>query len=184
MNGAWEAGVLYGLIKYGPKEEYQWDVVSGISIGCVNSSGVAIWDKGNEEQMVEWMSNVWDTLKTTDIYQSWGWVPGVSAVYSGINREAIFDTSPGMEYLKKLTRGPKGDVTGFKRRIVCDAVDSETGIINSITENDIPFEEYYKVVLASASVPGFFPNTEIEGHRFMDGMAGYNTDVEAAIKRC
>ena len=68
VNGAWEAGVLYGLIKYGPKEEYQWDVVSGISIGCVNSSGVAIWDKGNEEKMVEWMSNVWDTLKTTDIY--------------------------------------------------------------------------------------------------------------------
>ena len=103
---------------------------------------------------------------------------------SGFNREALFDTSPGMEYLKKLTHGPKGDVTSFKRKIVCDAVDSETGIINSITENDIPFEEYYKVVLASASVPGFFPNTEIRGHRFMDGMAGYNTDVEAAIKRC
>lgn len=89
-----------------------------------------------------------------------------------------------MNFLKDLTKGPNKDVTAFKRKIVCDAVDSETGIINSITENDIPHSEYYKVVLASASVPGFFPNTEIRGHRFMDGMAGYNTDVEAAIKRC
>ena len=171
------------MIKYGPKEQYKWDVVSGISIGCVNSAGIAIWDIGNEEAMVEWLSKTWDSLKTTDIYQSWMSIPGLSAM-SGMMREAIFDTSPGMEYLKKLTRGPNGDVTKFKRRIVCDAVDSETGIINSITENDIPFDEYYKVVLASASVPGMFPNTEIRGHRFMDGMAGYNTDVEAAIKRC
>ena len=158
-------------------------MVSGISIGCVNSAGIAIWDIGNEEAMVDWLSKTWDSLKTTDIYQSWMSIPGLSAM-SGMMREAIFDTSPGMEYLKKLTRGPNGDVTKFKRRIVCDAVDSETGIINSITENDIPFDEYYKVVLASASVPGMFPNTEIRGHRFMDGMAGYNTDVEAAIKRC
>ena len=81
-------------------------------------------------------------------------------------------------------KGPQGNNTAFKRKIVCDAVDSETGVINSITEKDIPYDEYYKVVLASASVPGFFPNTIVNGHRLMDGMAGYNTDVEAAIKRC
>ena len=38
--------------------------------------------------------------------------------------------------------------------------------------------------MSSASVPGIFPNTELLGHRLMDGMAAYNTDVEAAVKRC
>lgn len=38
--------------------------------------------------------------------------------------------------------------------------------------------------MASAAVPGVFPNIELMGHRLMDGMAAYNTDVEAAIKRC
>ena len=38
--------------------------------------------------------------------------------------------------------------------------------------------------MSSASVPGVFPNTELLGHRLMDGMAAYNTDVEAAVKRC
>ena len=38
--------------------------------------------------------------------------------------------------------------------------------------------------MASASVPGIFPNTEVLGHPLMDGMAAYNTDIEAAIKRC
>ena len=38
--------------------------------------------------------------------------------------------------------------------------------------------------MSSASVPGIFPNTELLGLRLMDGMAAYNTDVEAAVKRC
>ena len=50
-NGAWEVGVIWGLMKYGNPKDFQWDVVSGISIGCVNSAGIALWDKGKEVEM-------------------------------------------------------------------------------------------------------------------------------------
>ena len=67
---------------------------------------------------------------------------------------------------------------------MCDAVDSETGLINALTEKSVPFDQWGKAIMSSASVPGIFPNTELLGHRLMDGMAAYNTDVEAAVKRC
>ena len=48
VNGAWEAGVIYGLTHYGDPNEFQWDVVSGVSAGCINAAAVAVWEKGKE----------------------------------------------------------------------------------------------------------------------------------------
>ena len=49
VNGAWEAGVIYGLIHYGNPKDFQWDVVSGVSAGCINAAGVSVWAKGLEQ---------------------------------------------------------------------------------------------------------------------------------------
>jgi predicted acylesterase/phospholipase RssA len=40
-NGAWEAGVMWGLANYGNPADYYWDVVTGISAGAINSAGTA-----------------------------------------------------------------------------------------------------------------------------------------------
>ena len=48
VNGAWEAGVIYGLTHYGNPEDFQWDVTSGVSAGCINAAAVALWAKGME----------------------------------------------------------------------------------------------------------------------------------------
>ena len=50
-NGAWEAGVLYGLLNYGDPKEFEYDVVSGVSVGGINAFGVSIWPKGTELEM-------------------------------------------------------------------------------------------------------------------------------------
>lgn len=39
--GAYEAGILKGLIYNLPNEEVQWDVLSGISVGSILSAGFA-----------------------------------------------------------------------------------------------------------------------------------------------
>lgn len=51
VNGAWEAGVIWGLTHYGDPKEFQWDVVGGVSAGCINAAGVALWEKGKEQEM-------------------------------------------------------------------------------------------------------------------------------------
>ena len=71
VNGAWEAGVLWGFLNYGDPKDFEWDVVSGVSAGCINAGGVGLWAKGTELEMVKWMEELWGKVKTADIYQSW-----------------------------------------------------------------------------------------------------------------
>lgn len=47
-KGAYEVGVLLGMLESLPAEELQWDVVSGISIGGVNAAMLALYEKGDE----------------------------------------------------------------------------------------------------------------------------------------
>lgn len=42
-NGAWEAGVVWGLTHYGNPEDYTWDVHTGISAGSINTIGLVGW---------------------------------------------------------------------------------------------------------------------------------------------
>ena len=47
----------------------------------------------------------------------------------------------------------------------------------NLTEKNTPIEELNKAVVASASVPGFFPWTEFNGMKLVDGMTAYNINV-------
>ena len=57
------------------------------------------------------------------------------------------------------------------------AVDIETGHVVNMTDENTKFEELYKAVIASASVPGIFSPTEIDGRILVDGMTAYNVNA-------
>ena len=42
-HGAWEAGLMWGLVHYGRSTDYMWDVVTGVSAGAINAAGMAGW---------------------------------------------------------------------------------------------------------------------------------------------
>ena len=63
-NGAWESGVIYGLVHYGNPDEYKWDVVSGVSAGSINSAGIGVWAPGDEVKGSEWLVDTWSNLTT------------------------------------------------------------------------------------------------------------------------
>ena len=48
-NGAWEIGVLWGLLNYGDPDDFKYDVVSGISAGSINALGMAGYEIGKEK---------------------------------------------------------------------------------------------------------------------------------------
>ena len=58
-NGAWEAGVIWGLAHYGPEENYYWDVVSGVSAGSINTAYMSVYAPEDVKQMSEEMSMLW-----------------------------------------------------------------------------------------------------------------------------
>ena len=62
-KGAWETGVVWGLYYAGIENNdtsvVEYDVVSGISVGSINGGGMSFYEKGQEEEMVKFMSDVW-----------------------------------------------------------------------------------------------------------------------------
>ena len=58
-NGAWEAGVLYGLTHYGNPTDFAWDVVTGVSAGAINTCAVSVFATGDEVAMSEFLSWNW-----------------------------------------------------------------------------------------------------------------------------
>jgi len=52
-NGAWEVGVMWGLINYGNVSDYDYDVLTGVSVGSLNAFFVAGWPKGTEKEAIE-----------------------------------------------------------------------------------------------------------------------------------
>ena len=61
-NGAWEAGVIWGLVHYGNPKDFEWDVVSGVSAGSINSIGIGVWAPGEEVQGSEALVDIWNSL--------------------------------------------------------------------------------------------------------------------------
>ena len=55
-NGAWEAGIIWGLLHYGDPKDFTWDVVSGISAGSINTGALVPWAVGDELAASEWLS--------------------------------------------------------------------------------------------------------------------------------
>ena len=92
----------------------------------------------------------------------------------------MYDTSPAYETMKRLY----SSFHEYKRGFSLSAVDIETGEVVLLTDKNTPMEHLDKAVIASASVPGFFPPTKIGGRLLVDGMTAWNTNVQEAIDRC
>ena len=95
-NGAWEAGVLWGLAHYGDTEQFQYDVVTGVSAGGINAASMAVFEKGDELQATEWLSDMWNQKKNSDFYVSW-----MGGIAEGLLfKQSLYDTSPQLETVK------------------------------------------------------------------------------------
>ena len=92
---------------------------------------------------------------------------------AGLYKQSIYDTSPGFVTMQEIL----APYTEYKRAFGLSSVNIETGAVVTLTDKTTPIEDLYKAVIASASVPGFFPPTELNGMKLIDGMTAYNTNV-------
>lgn len=61
--GAYEAGVLHGLVHGDTdKTKYEYDVVTGVSAGAINTGAVSVFEIGDELNMVDVLSEKWQSL--------------------------------------------------------------------------------------------------------------------------
>ena len=145
--GAYEAGVLYGMVKNGNAKDFTYDVVTGVSAGSINTMGLSLFKKGDESKAVDWLTDRWGKLTNPDVYKDWK----PAGVVTGLTKGGIYDNSPLYDYLTNAFKELGGKIY---RKITMSCVDVNDGKYITFDESspDIP-----KSSLSSASIPGVFP---------------------------
>ena len=67
-NGAWEVGVLWGFLHYGFPKDFEYDEMSGVSAGSINTAALSGWAMGDEKAATEWLSYTFSHLENSDIW--------------------------------------------------------------------------------------------------------------------
>ena len=126
-NGAWEVGVLHGLLNNGNESDFAYDVVTGVSAGAINTTAMAGWPMGDEKALADWLSDLWLNLHTSDVWQDWR----LGKAQGFLNKGGVVDNSPLLAYLRD-TLAPYNK-TGYQRRVTISSVEVDTGV----TQNSI-----------------------------------------------
>ena len=69
----------------------------------------------------------------------------------------------------------------FKRMITVEAMDINSGMLIPFTEKNVAFDDFAKVVKASASLPGVFPATKWGEWLFIDGGVIWGANLASAV---
>lgn len=152
-NGAWEAGVLWGLLHNGNPADFEWDYLSGISAGSINTAGLVGWAIGDEFNATQWLSDISNNMVNSDI-----WVEYPEGLAKSVfGRPSLLDSSPALDYLKGILADEHFS-EGYKRSFTIATENIETGEYTLFNRDNIAFgDELAAAALSSSSIPMVFP---------------------------
>jgi len=173
-KGSYEAGALDVLINNATNpQNILWDVITGVSVGAINTGYISQFQVGDEKAMVAGMLSLWEEITSADIYQSWdgGMVQGI------LFESSVFDESPVIPFLEKyITQAPQ-------RTIRISATDANTGTYITFDET-LSAEDLRIVMRSSSAVPVLFPYVNYLNYTFMDGGVLNCLNVGSAVSKC
>eukprot|EP01133_Synstelium_polycarpum_P001378 gene1378-1583_t len=147
-RGAWQSGVISGLVKLRAAEDSQWDVVSGISGGSINAAWLSMYSKGQEIEAAEALVEKWMTITRPQVYVDWfGGIPEGLLLKDG-----LYDTTPLLNYLTANMNASM--IAASDRELLIGATNLETGVFDQFDKSD---PELVLGVKSSSSVPAIFP---------------------------
>ncbi len=123
-KGAYEAGVIYQFVSQLDPAEVQYDFFSGISAGALNTGACVLFEKGQEKDMADFLINIWQNVKASDIYKEWPLGLAASVFFY----PSLYDTSPLRKFLE-------GKLTTIKRKFSIGTVNADTGAFVRFTGN-------------------------------------------------
>ena len=88
---------MWGLTHYGNASDFEWDVITGISAGSVNTAASAAFTPKQGQYMTEFLSQGWNATNTSDVYKMWN-NPVMGITFYG----GAVDDSPMLETMEHL----------------------------------------------------------------------------------
>ncbi|OMJ79591.1 hypothetical protein SteCoe_20361 [Stentor coeruleus] len=173
-HGAYEAGVLWSFANYIPAEERQWDIITGISAGALNSRMCAQFNYGDEINMANAAINAWESLVEMSMIAA-KWKQG--SYYSMFFKPSLYNTEPMLDFLNGVCG------TTINRNITLGVTDYETGEFAEYNQT-IGVELFTVASKASASIPLVFAPTQLEGHWYGDGGVSINLNADKGVSFC
>lgn len=180
-NGAWEAGVIWGLVNYGNPEDFVWDVITGVSAGAINTCATVVFPPGEEVAMAQFLSDTLNSITTTDV-----WLPrpggkmGEAAAL--IDEPSYLDDSPLLPTLQRILN--PFQATGIQRPFTVASVDANTGDYMTFTHLNTEFKDLAQSCVCSGSIPGAFAPQHFKGHIMMDGGTMWDINIDSAVNYC
>ena len=141
--GAFQIGALQTAAEMGYNK---WDLIAGVSVGALNGSMIAL-DKFDK------LVNIWNNISNNQVYTR-----RLNAIYIALAlilcRQGILGNRPLQRKIKEAINGGS-----FKIPMLVGTVSLKTGDYHSfdILEFEKDLKTFRKIVLASTSIPVFWP---------------------------
>jgi predicted acylesterase/phospholipase RssA len=172
-HGGYEAGVIWALTNLSIPSDITWNICSGISVGAINTGGMAQFAPGNEAAMADFLLSIWRSVNgTSDVLIPWsgGLIDGL-LFHSG-----LYDSAPLVRFLTN------NFLYGIQRNFSIGSTNLDTGLF--ATFNESLGAASINSVLCSSAYPPVFPTQQLEGYTWADGGIIDGLDVFSAVERC
>jgi hypothetical protein len=161
--GAWEAGVISRLHENGSRYDY----ITGVSVGSLNA--VAYSAMSDQPDVSQKLYEIWSNLKTRNVYEL------------SLKGDSIMSIRPLIETLSNIIQ--RYQLLDLRHTIYVGMTSFTDGIF---TEKVLPVsvQKSINYVIASASIPIFFPLRQVDGEFYFDGGLLHNLIDTSAITNC
>ena len=70
-KGIYQVGALLAFKEFLLPEDYQYDFVSGVSVGSLHTLGYMLVNKGNESFLINYLKDKYIDLQPKDMFKNW-----------------------------------------------------------------------------------------------------------------
>jgi len=172
--GAHSAGAFSTFVSLLPQSSINYTAVAGISVGSLNSLGLAQYPTNSELAASNFMLSVWRTINgSQSVFEEWtgGLVAGL-LFHSG-----LYDTAPEYKLLKtQVTKTAQ-------RKMSLGTVEINSGLYRTYNET-FTLSQQQQAGMCSSAIPVLFKNQDFNGGVYCDGGLFNGFDAVTAIERC
>ena len=180
-HGAYQAGAIKGLADNLPADEAKWSVITGISAGTLNGSGLSLFDIGDEKAGADFLVSVWRDLEgKNSIYRNWKPWGALGPFFALFYKSGFYDTTPEKELLNEILDGRT-----IKRDLYIGITNIRTGGYEVVSAKGLSKEDFVQSIMSSSAIPVIFPAVEyLNKDLYADGGVKHGIDILTGINVC